>query len=44
MTIKPETIKLLEAKNWCWNDGLQKALSENEGDIEKAEEWLRKKV
>ena len=43
MTIKPETIKLLRQKTGAGMMDCKKALSENEGDIEKAEEWLRKK-
>ena len=43
MSIKPETIKLLRQKTGAGMMDCKKALSENEGDIEKAEEWLRKK-
>jgi len=43
MSIKPETIKLLRQKTGAGMMDCKEALSENEGDIEKAEEWLRKK-
>ena len=43
MSVKPETIKLLRQKTGAGMMDCKEALSENNGDIEKAEEWLRKK-
>ena len=43
MTIKPENIKLLREKTGAGMMDCKTALSEMDGNIEKAEEWLRKK-
>lgn len=43
MSVKPETIKLLRQKTGAGMMDCKEALSESNGDIEKAEEWLRKK-
>ncbi len=43
MTINPENIKLLREKTGAGMMDCKTALSEMNGDLEKAEEWLRKK-
>ena len=43
MTIKPENIKLLREKTGAGMMDCKTALSEMNGDLEKAEEWLRKR-
>ena len=43
MSIKPENIKLLREKTGAGMMDCKTALKEMDGDIEKAEEWLRKK-
>ena len=41
--ITASMVKELREKNWCRNDGLQKALNETNGDMDKAIEILREK-
>ena len=43
MSIKPEYIKLLREKTGAGMMDCKTALSEMDGDLDKAEEWLRKK-
>ena len=43
MSIKPENIKLLREKTGAGMMDCKTALSEMDGDLDKAEEWLRKK-
>ena len=43
MSIKPENIKLLREKTGAGMMDCKTALAEMNGDLEKAEEWLRKK-
>lgn len=44
MAISAKQVKELREKNWRRNDGLQKALTETDGDMAKAVDWLREKV
>ena len=43
MSVKPENIKLLREKTGAGMMDCKSALNETDGDLEKAEEWLRKK-
>ena len=44
MSVKPENIKLLREKTGAGMMDCKSALNETDGDLERAEEWLRKKV
>ena len=43
MSVKPENIKLLREKTGAGMMDCKSALKETDGDLEKAEDWLRKK-
>ena len=43
MSVKPENIKLLREKTGAGMMDCKSALNETDGDLERAEEWLRKK-
>ena len=43
MSVKPENIKLLREKTGAGMMDCKSALNETDGDLEKAEDWLRKK-
>ena len=43
MSVKPENIKLLREKLGAGMMDCKSALNETDGDLERAEEWLRKK-